>query len=198
MHSNPAIVIIAYNRPKSLERLINSIVNANYVDYKDIHLVISIDGGENKNIEVKNIADSFYWEYGEKTIINHSENMGLRNHVITCGNLTETYESLIILEEDCFVSKNFYDFAVKLLQYYENDEKIAGISLYTYSVYESFNMPFKPLHDGYDCFFMQVPSSWGQAWTQKQWQNFITYYNSEPVISKNDKLQALVGKHRTL
>lgn len=150
--------------------------------------MISIDGGGNRNKEVNSIASSFYWKYGKKEIIEHKENLGLRDHVISCGNLTCKFENLIILEEDCFVSRNYFNFAVKALSFFYNEKKVAGISLYSYNYNESFGTPFIPVADGNDNYFMQVPSSLGQVWTRGQWSGFKAYYNLKPAIDNEDKI----------
>jgi hypothetical protein len=49
-------------------------------------------------------------------------------------------------------------------------------------------MPFQPLHDGNDVFFMQVPSSLGQVWTRNQWQRFRDWFDTGQVISPDDRI----------
>lgn len=189
---SPAIVVITYNRPQSLRRLLNSIYNANYEGYSDIPLVISIDGGSSS--ETQEIVEAFDWQHGDKRVILHEENLGLRKHVICCGNLSEEYGSIIVLEDDLFVSPYFYDYASKATLFYKNEEKIAGISLFSYGYNEYAVLPYIPLQNGYDVFFMQVPSSWGQTWTKKQWKSFMQFYDTNPVITDTDKLPDAVKK----
>jgi glycosyltransferase involved in cell wall biosynthesis len=186
--TNPSIVVVAYNRPEVLSRLLHSIASAFYADYTGIRLVISIDGQGDRNKEVVNIAQTFMWKYGEKRVIAHPENLGLRNHIISCGDLIHMFDNLIVLEEDCFVSRNFYDFAVQSLSQYAIDKNITGISLYSYLFNESFGTLFIPLVDGYDTYFMQVPSSLGQIWTKKQWFGFKAWYNTNHSIEETDKI----------
>lgn len=184
----PVILIVAYDRPDALKRILNSVAKADYSGYSGIQLVISIDGGGELNREVKEAAGSFQWAHGEKEIITHLQHLGLRNHIISCGDLTERYENLIVLEDDGYVSRNFYDFAVKSLSHYYAEPNIAGISLYSYNYYESFTTVFIPVNDGYDVYFMQVPASLGQLWTKEQWIRFRAWYNTKPVIQKTDKI----------
>ena len=188
MVSIPTIIVVAYNRPFALNRILYSLSKADYEGYKDVSLCISIDGGGEYNTEVMAVANNFEWAFGEKKIVIHSENKGLRKHIISCGNLIEQYENIIMLEEDCFVSRNFYDFGYKALSYYQNEDKIAGISLYAYNFFESISVPFTSLYDGNDVYFVQVPGSLGQVWTKKQWNGFMDYYKSKPQISQADKL----------
>ena len=186
--TNPTIIIIAYNRPRVLQRLLKSIATADYILYKKVRLVISIDGGGDRYNQVLEVANTFNWPFGEKEVISHNENIGLRQHVIDCGNLTEKYENIIVLEEDCFVGRNFYDYACKSLEFYKGNPEIAGISLYAYTYYESAGMPFMPVNDGFDTYFMQVPGSLGQVLTKDQWLGFMDYYKSGVEIEEKDKL----------
>lgn len=172
----PAIVIATYNRPKSLERLLTVVANANYDGYANIPLIISVDGGG--NITCKVIAQEFKWKYGEKVVINHYENLGLKRHIISCGDLTKTYGAIIMLEDDTVVSPYFYDYAVQTSTYYQNDTKIAGVSLFFLKNSEMTQTPFWPMSNGNDVFFAQVPSSWGQCWTKEQWGNFKNYFET--------------------
>ncbi len=172
---NPVIVVAAYNRTNSLSRLLNSLDAAEYSHYdKKVKLIISIDNS-GKN-DVFELANKFVWKHGEKEIIHHSVNLGLKEHILRCGNLTNTHGNIILLEDDLFVSKHFYSFSVEAITYYKDDIKIAGISLYSHRYNETARLPFEPINENTDIYFMQLPSSWGQAWTSKQWNSFMNWY----------------------
>jgi glycosyltransferase involved in cell wall biosynthesis len=172
-----AIVVVAYNRKHALERCLRALSNAAYPDHK-VKLVISIDGGES-NQDVCEAASLFAWKYGDKEVICHSHNLGLRKHVMRCGNLSRKYGSIILLEDDIYVSPDFYNFALQALHYYRKDTRIAGISLYSPRFNESSKLPFEPLQSMYDVFFSQLPNSWGQVWTSEQWMSYTTWYKSQ-------------------
>ena len=167
------IVIVAYNRPKSLNRLLVSLSKAIYNEY-NIRLIISIDKGENK--EVLRIAESFDWQNGEKEILYHKKKFGLRQHVLFCGNLVKQYDGIIMLEDDLYVARDFYSYTVQALQFSKNKSYISGISLYNYQYNELCSEPFIAREDGFDNYYMQVASSWGQAWSKKQWTDFMNWY----------------------
>ena len=181
----PAIVAIGFNRPLALKRLLNTIAKANYPADVSIPLVISIDKGGSS--EVLNIAQDFVWQQGEKTVIEQVENLGLRRHVISCGDLTEKYETVIILEDDLLVSPEFYHYTLEAINYYQNSSEIAGISLYAYDFNEYAEAKFVALEDGYDNYFIQTASSWGQVWTKQQWQGFKQWYDAESTITNSVK-----------
>lgn len=166
----PTIVVIGYNRPKSLSRLLGSLIKARYPG-GDIRLVISLDNSGNP--EPRKVAEAFDWPHGEKRIIAHPERLGLRQHVLSCGDLTEQYGDVIILEDDLFVSPFFYEYTSRALQAYADDAGVAGISLYSVQFNQTANLPFTPIDDGDSAVhFMQMAASWGQAWSRQHWQGF--------------------------
>lgn len=182
MKYSPAIVVVAFNRPKSLKRILASLANSRKAE--GARLIISIDNNEPENLPILDIARNFEWPFGEKEVIYQPARLGLRNHIIKCGDLTEKYGSVIILEDDLFVSPYFYDYAVQALEYYDNDDKIGGISLYNHVDEDMTELPFVPIQDDSDVYFIQFPSSWGQAWSAKQWKLFREWYALEPDLTK--------------
>lgn len=185
--SSTAIVVVAYNRYDSFRRLLNSIKKIE-TSHKNIPLIISIDYHEN-NRNIIEHSEQFVWVYGEKEIIRYNEKIGLKKHIINCGNLTENYGSVIILEDDLLVSPYFYDYTILACKFYNKESNVVGISLYSYERAESENFTFKPLYDSYDSFFMQFPSSWGQCWTKDQWQEFSEWLEDN---SNNDNIYKLL------
>jgi len=168
MYYNPTIVVVAFSRAQALLRLLTALNDAFY--RRNVKLIISIDGGGSK--EVVNLSKKFEFKHGEKKVIIRDENLGLKNHILACGDLTEAEESIILLEDDIVVDKFFYLYAQDSLDHYGDSEEIAGISLYSQEFNEYAGLPFAPLLSEYDTYMMQVPSSWGQAWTFKQWDKF--------------------------
>ncbi|MGO2498850.1 MAG: glycosyltransferase [Vibrio litoralis] len=173
--NSPAIVVVAFNRKNSLSRLLRSLSMANYP--KEVELIISIDYSE-KNEDVVDSAVSFDWNYGKKHIIRHKKNLGLKEHVLSCGRLTDVYKSIIMLEDDLVVSPEFYNYSLKALVEFSQDESIAGISLYNHQLNINERLRFEPFDDGYSNYFMQLPSSWGQVWTSRQWKAFDNWYQT--------------------
>lgn len=182
MKYSPVIVVIAFNRPRSLKRILFSLQHAR--NLSNVKLIISIDNKEPDNYVVRDIASEFKWPFGEKEVIYQEKRLGLKKHVLRCGDLVHEYGSVIILEDDLFVSPCFYDYAIQMLDYYDADDQIGGISLYNPQHEEIRQIPFSPVHDDSDVYFYQFPSSLGQCWTKKHWQSFRKWYDSNPDISK--------------
>jgi hypothetical protein len=173
--NNIAIVVVGYNRKDSLKRLLTSLQNAVYKNQDNIDLVISLDYSGSK--DCFELAGAFEWSWGVKKIIQQKNRLGLKAHIISCGNLTDEYGAIILLEDDLYVSKYFYQYAVQVVSFYNNDPKIAGIALYNYRFNEFAKCPFEPISDQYDNYFLKVPCSWGQIWTNSQWKSFLHFFN---------------------
>lgn len=182
----PVIVVIAYNRPESLKRLLNSLAVAHLPEDTKVHLVVSIDGGgDAKTIEV---AKKFSWSYGDKEVVVHTKNLGLREHVLRCGDISQEYGSVILLEDDLVVSPTFYSFSCKALSYYVADSRIAGISLYSQRLNETAQCVFEPVNNGFSIFMSRMPSSWGQAFTASQWRLFRDWLGNRNALSGSPEI----------
>lgn len=181
----PAIVVVGYNRRGSLERVLQSVVNAEY-EYDDIKLIVSLDHSEAEG-ELVQAAERYRekWTHGTLEIRTTKKRMGLRNHILKCGDITNEYGAVIILEDDIIVSPYFYDYVVQAVNRYKDEEMLAGVALYSHKWNGYVRQFFEPLQDGSDCYLGQFSVTWGQCWTQKQWKSFKNWY------SQNQKL-----KHR--
>ena len=183
----PAIVAVGYNRPDGMKRLLDSIGNATYEE-QDITLVISIDES-NKSNDVEKVALDFEWTHGNKIIRRFPERQGLRKHIIECGDLSETYGAVIILEDDLIVSKDFYKYVCEAHKKYSNNETICGVSLYSYKYNVFTHFEFDPFFTPFDVFLGQMAITWGESWTKEQWgkfkQWFLQHDNKLPKLNVN-------------
>ncbi len=178
----PAVVVIAYDRTDSLARLLESLARAHYPADIEAPLVISIDYAP--HADTASLAERFEWPHGEKRIIAHPANLGLRAHVLACGDLAVEYGAAVLFEDDLVAAPYFYDWVCKSSAFYADDPRVAGIGLYSYKLNEFNNLNFVPLSDGSDVHFLQVAASWGQAWTAPQWSAFRAWYElhkAEPI-----------------
>lgn len=168
----PAIVIPAFNRAGPLLRLLDSLGRACYPQ-DDIPLIISIDrDSTGHNLEVLSAAEDFSWPYGEKRVILKEDHLGLVKHINWCSSLSKEFGSIILLEDDLYLSPVYYTYASQALTVYQNVQQIAGISLYALWFNGYTHQPFIPLPDESDIFYLQIPYSQGQAFTGLQWQRY--------------------------
>lgn len=184
-----AIVIVCYKRIDGIRQLLKSLEVADYNNCNDITLIFSIDNsGEDTVID---FAESYNWPHGSKIIRTFEERQGLKKHILSCGEYTKEYDIVVILEDDVFVSNSFYNYACQVVEFYKNDDNIAGFSLYSFQKnWLNWSLRFEPQGNGYDTFFMKIAQSWGQIWTKDKWQAFIEWYKQNSDFSYNDKLPA--------
>lgn len=85
--------------------------------------------------------------------------MGLANAVIHSLNFCfESYDKVIVLEDDILIHDGFLEFLSEGLKYYAVDNKIAGISGFSYHP-ESMGTPY----------FLPIGCSWGWATWKRSW-----------------------------
>lgn len=183
------VVIPAFRRPKSLKRLLESLFVAGK-QADNFSVLVSLDGGHTS--EVLEVAKQYKakFESGRLEYLVHPKNMGLRSHILWCGNLAREFGSIVVLEDDLVVDKYFSIYAERAIDFYNNEIDVAGISLYSQQFNEFENLPFYASDiDGFANFFMQVPSSWGQIWTRAQWERFYDWY----IDNLNVDLGSFVG-----
>lgn len=170
---NIGIVAVAYNRIESIKRLLNSIEKASYTE--DVTLIISIDKSDTDIVE--KYAYKFNWTHGDKRVVQHSENLGLRAHMLSLGRYFNEFDALIVLEDDITVSPSFYLYSKACVLKYHMDKNIAGISLYSPRMSYISLHPFTPSVNKYDVYFIKSAFSWGEVWMKNQWLEFIRWYN---------------------
>lgn len=168
-----AIVVVGYDRPHSLSRLLGSL-NRVAFDGQRIPLIISLDRSGDEMVTA--VAEAFSWSHGDKIVRTFPQRLGLKQHVLACGDLTRDFEHLIVLEDDLYVSQNLYRFAVQAIDFYRDDDRIAGIALYNHLWNVACDRPFMPLDDRFDAYFMQFACSWGQIWSRDKWSRFRDWY----------------------
>jgi len=170
-----AIIVVGYYRLDSVKRITSSILASSY-SKDNITLYYSLDYSNHQDSILKYL-DTVTWKYGDVEVIVHPSRLGLREHILKCGDLSQNHDAIILLEDDLYVSKDFYNYATQSLNFYKDETRVAGIALYAAQFIEIHEMSFMPLKSKWDSYFMQIPCSWGQAWTREQWTRFRDWYN---------------------
>ena len=185
--SNIALVVVAYKKRLSLEKLLDSIKYAEIPQNTDLYISIDGNGHESVIQLVKNFSDP---RFNIKIIINKT-NLGLKNHIINCANIVKNYDGVILLEDDILIDKFFYNFASHALNFYKTEVKVSGVSLYSMRTNELNNLPFLPIKTNFSNYFAILPSSWGIAFSKEQWSSFVNWYESIPA----HEIDSLCLKH---
>ncbi len=169
------IVVIGYKNLKAITRLLKQLNEAEYGN-EQVLLLISIDySGQD---DVPNYAKEFNWMHGQKIVLAHEKRLGLREHILSCGDYLNTYnlDAIAVFEDDTFPAVDYYFYMKAATEKYINNPHIAGISLYSYSKNLYAQEEFVPINNGTDAYFLQYAQSWGQVWLKKQWNEFKEWY----------------------
>lgn len=174
-----AIVSVGYNRLKSQRRMLESVKRADFSNYENVPLVISIDcsGDEVLYEYVRN----FEWPYGDKYVLIREKRMGLKEHILACGDLTTYFKGIILLEDDLYVAKDFYNYTVQMDRAYGDCEKVASIALYSNEMNGFCWLPLVRLRNEADIFADQSICSWGEFWNTRMWLEFREWYDKTEI-----------------
>lgn len=179
------IILFVYNRPWHTQQTLEALAKNELA--KDSVLYIYADGAKENAIqqdlqkiqEVREIISTFEG-CKETHIIERDKNLGLANNVIEgITKLVNQYGKIIVLEDDLITSPFFLDFMNQGLDLYEQEEKIYGIT--GYSFFPNDKLP--------PTFFLPIGSSWGWATWQRAWNDFEP--NAEKLLQqiKSQKLE---------
>ncbi len=184
-----AIVVVAYNRLVPLQNLLYSLSQLTNPGGTKYDLIISIDN--HGTSEIIDLANTFVWNHGGKKVIVHQEKLGLVKHFIWAGDRTKEYKNVIFLEDDLFVSPSLLTMSSRLVDFYNNDAKVAGCALYNPIICEFTRERFYQIYDGYDVYFLQHPY-WGNIWFKDKWIEFKNYLKT--YVPQLDLLPSNVAK----
>lgn len=177
-----AIVSVGYNRLKSQSRMLESVKNADFSSFSNVPLVISIDCSGDE--ELYAYAREFEWPYGDKYVIIREKRMGLKEHILACGDLTQFFKGIILLEDDLYVAKDFYNYTVQMDNAYGDCEKVASIALYSNEMNGFCWLPLARLRNEADVFADQSICSWGEFWNTRMWSEFREWFGKNVILWK--------------
>ncbi|OIR58110.1 MAG: uncharacterized protein A8A55_1118 [Amphiamblys sp. WSBS2006] len=180
------IIVIAWKRYKSLRRLMESVLDAEYFG-RPVDLKFVIEAGPKE--EVAEYVRKFEWPHGEVTCDFKRVNHGLEKNIMTSWYPESNDEYAIMLEDDVEVSRYYFQFVLDIFRAHGEEfkrkgsaeEKIAGVSFFTPAKNElvkntavTFGQSRRRDHD---YFLFSFPCSWGNLYFPEQWRRFIDYYN---------------------
>lgn len=166
------VVIFAYNRPKHLKKLLNSLQDNELSNETDV--VIFVDCAANplhkkETKEVERVAN-LNWKFNSLKIMAREENYGLRRNILNGINyMFENEDKLIVLEDDLVLSKHFLYFMNYFLDKYKNTEKVWHIGGWNFPNDES---------DFDSTYFSTLMYCWGWGTWKNRWEkhNQEKYY----------------------
>jgi hypothetical protein len=180
----PVIAIPAFQRARSLQRLLTAVARARIPE--GVRVVLSLEGGASS--DVQEVARRFRAEQLDVEILLREERLGLRRHLLACGDLALQGDGVIILEDDLTVDPYFYEYAAAALDWYAADERVGGIALYSPEYNEFAGVRFTPLRNGFSTYLMRTPCSSGQCWTAEQWGLFKAWYETTDSRAPSERM----------
>lgn len=175
------IVLFTYKRLGTLKRTVEALQN-NFLA-SESELFIFSDGYKNENdkMDVLRVREYLKTVGGFKNIriIESNMNKGLANSIIEGVTfIFESYNSVIVLEDDLKSSKNFLTFMNDSIQLYEENNRVFSISGY------SFDLSLKITED---CYFLNRGWSWGWATWKDRWEKIDWEIKDYPDFILNSK-----------
>jgi hypothetical protein len=176
------IVLFTYKRLDTLKLTIEALQNNFLASKSDLIIFSDAAKGVKDSRAVKNVREYLKTIDGFNSIkiYESMENKGLANSIIKGVNqVLETYNSVIVLEDDLVSSPNFLDYMNDALIFYFNNPRIFSIT--------GFSIPIKT-NTAYDVYFTNRSSSWGWAIWKNRWET-IDWEVSDYKFFKNDIIQ---------
>ena len=177
------IAIFCFKRFDLLKKLLHSLKKNK--ECKKYSVIFFSDNGKNNkdknDVErVRKLINHCNF-FKKKTIILRKKNYGLKKNIISGINyIFETYNKIIVLEDDLEVSKNFLKTISILLNKYQNNKSVNTISAYSFP-----SKKIKEANINKKFFLLKRPSSWGWATWRHKW---VKINNIK--IRKNKKISA--------
>lgn len=162
------IAFFAFNRPYHTMQSLNSLIKNK--EAKDTDLYVFIDGHRKFSEvhlvdNVEKVIKSFCGKFNSLTINRSNYNLtGGTNQKRGITEVLSKHETVIVLEDDIYVSENFLAYMNNSLHIYRKENKVFHINGYSY--------PTK-LESEEECFFLRIMLCWGWATWKDRWNKFI-------------------------
>ncbi len=161
------ILIIAFNRPKETEILINEILK---IKPRIIYFAVncpreSVIEDIEKVSQVKSLNSRFS-DYTQVKLLYSKKNSGARAGILSAIDwLFDNEDFGIIFEDDCIPDLSFFTYAQELLELYKNNQHIGMIS--------GDNFSFNRLKIKNSYYFSKYFHIWGWATWRRAWKSYI-------------------------
>ena len=163
------VVVFVYNRPQHTQNLLDCLNNLEEAKYTE--LFIFSDGPKEVNDEnvmnVRKVINTFASNsnFRNVQVFKSRNNKGLATSIIEgVTKVINRYESVIVLEDDLEVSRDFLSYMNDAIKVYKDNERIWSISAYSF--------PMKALKDyKHDVYLSGRGCSWGWATWKDRWNS---------------------------
>jgi len=184
--------IIAFNRPASLQRLLDSLLASDYQG-DTVPLEFYIDAPDDAQAQdeallrdharVVQMAQDFQWPHGPKRVVVRETHFGLVNMWLNSWFPTSDNEFALFLEDDNIVVTGFYEFMKAAVLHYQFDPENYDGRVFGFNMQHQHMIPGrypkKPsefLDKGTLFYKYQLLSTWGPVFFPAHWSEFITWF----------------------
>ena len=128
---NSPVLLIFYNRADKAKNILQNLIDTKNNFSK---LFIKVDGPKNEDDSIKvnqviDIINLYKKNFNNLNISIEKKNLGLQQNIISSiDDVLEKEETVIVLEDDQLVSKQFFEFCDLMLFKFKDNEKIFQIS----------------------------------------------------------------------
>ena len=157
------IIVAAYNRPEHTAQVLDGLK-----ENKAREFTVFIDKARNEedSLAQKKIESSLSRiDWADVKVVWRSKSLGLAGSISSAiTEVLESYNSIIVLEDDCVPEKGFIDYSRCLLKAYRHEKKVRSVCGYLY--------PEAPTPSGESHFFARRFCPWGWATWRDRWCDF--------------------------
>lgn len=134
------------------------------------HHYVFLDGSSNKRSN-KAVLEYLRTRVDIIHLIEREYNMGLKENILSgVSMISQDYDGFIVLEDDIFISKGFFDFMLASLKH--RDENIGHISAWNYPGMGFLNGTYTG----------SIMNCWGWATWSDIWDDFIPWFNRKDYL----------------
>jgi hypothetical protein len=186
----PGLVVVGYRRPESLQDVLRS-VPSNAVS----SVLISLDGPSGDwdrhdvdSVEMVARRAAANWS-GRAVVKTRQSNVGSAVNVLEAVSLgLQDNENLIVLEDDCIPSLDFWAFTTEMLARYESDRSVLCVC----------GSQLAPdIASDYSHILSDFPLMWGWATWRPKWREFLSLLQAYLALGKAPSLRDLPAYKRS-
>ena len=128
---NSPVLLIFYNRADKAKNILQNLIDTKNNFSK---LIIKVDGPKNEEDSIKvnkviEMINLYKKNFNNLNISIEKKNLGLQQNIIrSIDDVLEKEETVIVLEDDQLVSKQFFEFCDLMLLRFKDNKKIFQIS----------------------------------------------------------------------
>ena len=184
MSTKTAIVLLGFNRPQHMERLLTTLQDNR--EFQTIPVLAFVDGPRNRDDEklISQVVKAVLSVRPDADVTRRIENLGVAKSVTTA--VTEAlikYEQVIVLEDDLELSPQFLRYMLDGLDLYRAEPKVASIHGYT--------IPMRGLPHA--TYFLRGTDCWGWGTWRKSWR----LYQDDSAALLNELMNKSLGSDFT-